>query len=121
MAKSTAIGIDLGTTYSCAAYWDKNKERVEIIPNGEGQNTTPSVVAFTQPKGKMKGERLVGLSAQVQAAKNSTNTIYDVKRLIGRSYYDQTVRDDMKIWPFTIAEGVGGRPMVCAKYQGEMK
>ena len=89
MTDPIPIGIDLGTTFSCVAYWDPAKNEHKIIPNTEGENTTASIVAFTVPRNKkaaegFKSERLVGSSALNQASRNPSNTIYDAKRLIGR-------------------------------------
>ena len=94
---SEAIGIDLGTTYSCVAIWSNG--RVEVIPNDQGNNTTPSYVAFTET------ERLIGDAAKNQAARNCTNTVFDAKRLIGRKLSDKSVVDDMKHWPFKVIAG----------------
>ncbi|KAJ9549075.1 LOW QUALITY PROTEIN: hypothetical protein OSB04_021618 [Centaurea solstitialis] len=102
-----AIGIDLGTTYSCVAVWQHG--RVEIIPNEQGTRTTPSCVAFTDT------ERLIGNAAKNQAALNPTNTVFDAKRLIGRSYGDATVQGDMKVWPFKVIEGKSGKPRIVMK------
>ncbi|KAJ9549325.1 hypothetical protein OSB04_021868 [Centaurea solstitialis] len=108
-----AIGIDLGTTYSCVGVWQH--ERVEIIANEQGNRTTPSCVAFTDT------ERLIGDAAKNQAAMNPTNTIFDAKRLIGRRYGDATVLSDMKVWPFKIVQGQGGKPMIVVTYKGVEK
>ncbi|CAH9060028.1 unnamed protein product [Cuscuta europaea] len=114
-----AIGIDLGTTYSCVGVWQPQHDRVEIITNDLGNRTTPSWVAFTDI------ERLIGESAQNQAAMNPFNTIFDVKRLIGRKFSDVTVQNDMKLWPFKVIAGPEGdcedKPMISVTYKGEDK
>jgi len=96
-----------GTTYSCVAVW--RHSRVEICPNELGNRITPSYVAFT-PSGE--SSRLVGDAAKNQASQNPTNTVFDVKRLIGRKYSDGTVQTDKKLLPFQIVEGAGGKPAV---------
>ncbi|XP_078162657.1 heat shock cognate 70 kDa protein-like [Carex rostrata] len=108
-----AIGIDLGTTYSCVAVWYHG--HVEIIANDQGNRTTPSCVAFTAD------QRLIGDAAKNQADINPTNTIFDMKRLIGRRFSDPTVQSDKKLWPFTVIQGVGDKPEIVVKYKGEEK
>jgi len=110
--KKTAVGIDLGTTYSCVGVFQHGK--VEIIANDQGNRTTPSYVAFTDT------ERLIGDPAKNQVAINPTNTIFDAKRLIGRKMDDSTVQADMKHWPFTVVD-VGGKPKLEVEYQNETK
>merc|ERR1711959_610983 len=90
----TVIGIDLGTTYSCVGVYKNG--RVEIIPNDQGNRITPSYVAFDGD------ERFIGDSAKNQAAINPTNTVFDVKRLIGRNFNDDTVQKDIKLLPYNI-------------------
>ena len=100
-AAGPIIGIDLGTTYSCVGIYRNG--RVEIIPNDQGNRITPSYVAW---EGE---ERLVGDAAKNQATINPTNTVFDVKRLIGRGFNDETVQHDMKLWPFKVRPGRGER------------
>ncbi|MES1913204.1 MAG: Hsp70 chaperone, variant 2 [Cercozoa sp. M6MM] len=111
--KSYAVGIDLGTTYSCVAVMKNGT--VEIIPNDQGNRTTPSYVAFTE------SERLIGDGAKNQAALNPTNTVFDAKRLIGRKFQDPTVQDDMRLWPFKVVAESGDRPAIQVQYKGETK
>ncbi|KAK4267802.1 hypothetical protein QN277_024536 [Acacia crassicarpa] len=108
-----AIGIDLGTTYSCVGVWQN--DRVEIIANDQGNRTTPSYVAFTDT------ERLIGDAAKNQVAMNPQNTVFDAKRLIGRRLSDPTVQSDMKHWPFKVVSGPGDKPMIVVQYKGEEK
>merc|ERR1711868_90725 len=109
----TAIGIDLGTTYSCVGVWLNDK--VEIITNDQGLNTTPSYVAFTED------ERLIGDAAKNQTARNPLNTVFDAKRLIGRKFGDKTVQSDVKLWPFKVEAGPDQKPMIVVNYKGETK
>ena len=107
---SKVIGIDLGTTNSCVAVMEGKD--VRVIENSEGARTTPSMVAFSD-----SGERLVGQSAKRQAVTNPTNTLYAVKRLIGRRYDDPTVTKDKGMVPYAIVRGDSGDAWVEAKGQ----
>jgi len=104
------IGIDLGTTYSCVGVYKGGQ--VEIIPNDLGNRITPSYVAFTET------ERLIGEAAKNQAALNPENTIFDVKRLIGRKFDDPEVQRDKKLYPYKIVEREG-KPFIQVKVKGE--
>jgi heat shock protein 5 len=106
------IGIDLGTTYSCVGIYKNG--RVEIIPNDQGNRITPSYVAFTEE------ERLIGEAAKTQATINPSQTLFDVKRLIGRKYDEKTVQSDKKLLPFDVVNK-GGKPMIEVKVKGEKK
>lgn len=107
------IGIDLGTTYSCVGVWRNN--RVEIVPNEQGNRITPSYVAFLGD-----GTRLIGDAAKNQAASNPSQTVFDVKRLIGRKYSDTSVQSDKSLFPFKLVDN-GGKPAVEINRNGETK
>ena len=108
-----AIGIDLGTTYSCVGWWKDN--RCEIIANDQGNRTTPSYVAFTDT------ERLVGDGAKNQSSMNPENTVFDAKRLIGRKYDDPAVQSDCKHFPFTVKSDANNKPCIEVNYKNELK
>eukprot|EP00731_Ephydatia_muelleri_P020921 Em0013g648a len=111
-SKAPAIGIDLGTTYSCVGVFQHGK--VEIIVNDQGNRTTPSYVAFTDT------ERLIGDAAKNQVAMNPNNTVFDAKRMIGRRFDDPTIQANLKHWPFTVINE-GGRPKIQVEYICETK
>ena len=108
-----AVGIDLGTTYSCVGVWQN--DRVEIIANDQGNRTTPSYVAFTAE------ERLIGDAAKSQAAANPANTVFDAKRLIGRKFTDASVKSDKTHWPFVVKSGTADKPLIEVTVSGETK
>ena len=112
LAVGTTIGVDLGTTYSCVGVYKNG--RVEIIPNDQGNRITPSYVAWAD------GERLVGDAAKNQATLNPSNTVFDVKRMIGRKFTDKTVQADMKLWPYKVVSKAG-RPYVDVEVGSERK
>ncbi|XP_046667818.1 heat shock protein 68-like [Homalodisca vitripennis] len=112
MPRSPAIGIDLGTTYSCVGVFQHGK--VEIIANDQGNRTTPSYVAFTDT------ERLIGDAAKNQVAMNPENTVFDAKRLIGRRYDDEKIQGDLKHWPFKVINDAD-KPKIQIQYKGEVK
>ncbi|XP_058739390.1 heat shock 70 kDa protein 4-like [Vicia villosa] len=113
--EGVAIGIDLGTTYSCVGVWQEQNDRVEIIHNDQGNKTTPSCVAFTH------SQRLIGNAAKNQASSNPTNTVFDAKRLIGRKYSDSIVQNDLLLWPFKVIQGANDKPTILVNYKGEEK
>merc|ERR1712149_4819 len=112
LTMSTAVGIDLGTTYSCVGIYQN--DRVEIIANDQGNRTTPSYVAFTDT------ERLIGDAAKNQCAMNPKHTVFDAKRLIGRKMADPVVHSDMKHWPFAVV-AEGEKPVIQVQHMGEDK
>ena len=105
---SKIIGIDLGTTNSCVSIMEGSQPKV--LENAEGARTTPSVVAFTDD-----GEKLVGQPAKRQAVTNPENTIFAVKRLIGRNFEDPTVKKDIAAAPFKIVNSEKGDAWIEAK------
>eukprot|EP00186_Timspurckia_oligopyrenoides_P004777 CAMPEP_0182442712 /NCGR_PEP_ID=MMETSP1172-20130603/1618_1 /TAXON_ID=708627 /ORGANISM="Timspurckia oligopyrenoides, Strain CCMP3278" /LENGTH=656 /DNA_ID=CAMNT_0024637729 /DNA_START=27 /DNA_END=1997 /DNA_ORIENTATION=- len=113
MATGPAVGIDLGTTYSCVGIWQN--DRVEIIANDQGNHTTPSYVAFTDT------ERLIGDAAKNQVAMNPHNTVFDAKRLIGLRFDSPSVQADMKHFPFKIVGAEDNKPKIEVMYKGEKK
>jgi L1 cell adhesion molecule like protein len=107
-----AIGIDLGTTYSCVGVWQNGG--VDIISNDQGNRTTPSYVAFTE------SERIIGDAAKSQCSSNPENTIFDAKRLIGKKFNDETVQSDIKHFPFKVVNR-DGKPSVSVNFKHELK
>ncbi|HVG81079.1 MAG TPA: Hsp70 family protein, partial [Methylomirabilota bacterium] len=107
---SKVIGIDLGTTNSCVAVMEGKDAKV--IENAEGARTTPSMVAFTE-----SGERLVGQAAKRQAVTNPENTLFAIKRLIGRRYDDPITAKDKGLVPYKIVPGDNGDAWVEAHGQ----
>lgn len=110
--KDIAIGIDLGTTYSCVGAYINGK--VEIIANEQGERTTPSYVSFTD------SERLIGLAAKNAASSNPTNTVYDAKRMIGRDFSDPKIQEDMNHYSFKLVDR-NAKPKISVQYKGDNK
>ncbi|KAG6548990.1 hypothetical protein Mapa_009432 [Marchantia paleacea] len=110
---SPPLGIDLGTTFSCAGVY--MNDWVEIIPNEEGNRKTPSYVAFRDT------ERLIGDAAKDQAPMNAANTIYDLKRILGRRFSDPSVQTDIVLWPFRVSPGPRDQPSITVRWHGEEK
>ena len=110
--KNIAIGIDLGTTYSCVAVYQNGK--VEIISNDQGDRTTPSYVSFTDT------ERLVGVAAKNSLTSNPSNTVYDAKRMIGREFSDTKLQEDMKHFSFSVTNKQS-KPKISVTFKNEPK
>lgn len=108
------IGIDLGTTYSCVAVWRNG--RVEICPNEQGNRITPSYVGFLKD-----GSRVVGDAAKNQSSQNPSNTVFDVKRLIGRNFSDSVVQKDKSLFPFDVIKSSKGKPNIEVESNNEKK
>ena len=106
-----AIGIDLGTTYSCVGIWENNG--VTIIANDEGNRTTPSWVSFNDQ------ERVIGDQAKSASSSNPYNTIYDAKRLIGRKFSESIVQQDISHWPFKVTQGPYDKPLFNIHFKGQ--
>jgi len=113
MSEDFAIGIDLGTTYSCVSIWRNNQ--CEIIANSQGNRTTPSWVSFRDD------ERLIGDAAKSLAASNPSNTIYDIKRFMGRKFDDPIVQEEIKRVPYKVVRGDNDRIKVEVMYQNQTK
>jgi len=108
-----AVGFDLATTMCVCAVWKDGKP--EIVTNQDGDRQTPSWIAFTE------NERLVGSAAKSQVINNINNTVFDIKRIIGRKFSDPGVQEDIKHFPFKVIAGQGDKPLICIKYKGENK
>ncbi|KAL8201923.1 hypothetical protein R6Q57_011070 [Mikania cordata] len=113
--KGTAIGIDLGTTYSCVAAWFDQHNRVEIIPNQQGNKITPSCVAWNGM------EVLVGEAAKNKITRNPKNIVFDVKRLMGARFDDGVVQKDIASTPFKVIQGPGEKPVIVFEHESEEK
>ena len=112
MVESTAIGIDLGTTYSCVGVYKNNQ--IQILQEN-GERTFPSIISF------VKSDILLGFTAKNQMYKNLENTIYDAKRLIGRNFNDKEVQEDKKFWTFNLKRNKKEKPVVMVKINEEEK
>ena len=110
--KNVAIGIDLGTTYSCVGIYQNGK--VEIISNDQGDRTTPSFVSFTDT------ERLIGVAAKNALTSNPNNTVYDAKRMIGRNFDDEKLQEDMKHFSFNVINK-NNKPKISVSFKNELK
>ncbi|KAI3762247.1 hypothetical protein L1987_52672 [Smallanthus sonchifolius] len=110
--KTTPVGIDLGTTYSCVAAWFDKHNRVDILTNEQGNTVTPSCVACNDT------ELLIGEGAKNQITTNPTNTVFDVKRMMGTRFSDTRLQNDLQSWPFKVIEGSSDKPMIVLEHMG---
>ena len=110
---SVVIGIDLATCMSMVAVWKDGN--VEIIASDSGNRTVPSFVSFTDE------ERIVGEAAKSMSATNPKNTVFDAKRLIGRTFDDPAIQKDLANWPFNVVNDGNNRPQICVDFKGEPK
>ena len=113
MSSNICVGIDLGTTYSAVGVFQNG--RVEIIANEQGNRTTPSIVAFNET------ERLIGDAAKNQANSNPTNTIYEAKRFIGRTFDDDELQKNISNWSYKVIRSENGKPAFEVSYKDEVK
>jgi heat shock protein 1/8 len=111
MNSEIIIGIDLGTTFSAVSYW--NKDHCEIIPNKDGKNTTPSWISFTNK------EVLIGERARLNANVNQKNTLFSVKRVIGKRFADEQLQEDINDFPYTIIQDINGMATISVNYKNE--
>lgn len=107
------IGIDLATCMSMVGVWKDGK--VELIASDSGNRTVPSYVSFNED------ERIVGEAAKSMSSSNSKNTVFDAKRLIGRTFDDPAIQKDMASWPFKVVNDGNNRPQIVVEFKGETK
>lgn len=112
MSDKIVVGIDFGTTKTGIAVCQNG--RIKIVPNDQGDRTNPSYVAFT------KTGRLFGEAAKDQADTNPSNTVFDVKRLIGRKFDDPKLPEDMKFWPFQVSN-INGNPVIQVEFKERIR
>src|SRR5579872_5888014 len=110
--KEICLGIDLGTTYSCVAYYE-SEGKVVILVNENGNRITPSYVAF------QGSDRHIGDAAKKNSGQNPKNTVYDVKRLMGNKFSDQCVQADLKHLSYTIIRSEDDKPLIEVDYMNE--
>ena len=105
--KQSALGIDLGTTFSCAGIWENNN--VKIIENEYGERTTPSIVCFSEDN------IYIGKDAYEYKKLNPSQSVFAIKRILGLNFNDKNVQEDIKNWPFKVIEGIDNKPLIQIK------